>query len=524
MKKLFTCLLLTVLLLGCTTPLATPQPESTTQAVSTAWWRDAVFYEIFIRSFYDSNGDGIGDLNGVTQKLDYIERLGVTAIWLMPIHPSPSYHGYDVTDYYSVNPEYGTLEDFKNLLAEAHKRNIKVIIDLILNHTSDQHPFFVDANSWMDASHRDWYVWSDESGDRWHKGNTGYYYGYFSEAMPDLNYLNPAVTSEMFNVTRYWLKDVGVDGFRLDAAKHLIEEGGKLENTSATHEWLKDFYMFYKTEAQDAYTVGEVYGAGAFIATTYEGQFDQVFNFELASGIINSVNGGSNSGINSAWAFTLQDMTDGDYAIFLTNHDQNRALSVFNGNKDKAKLAAVLLLTSPGTPFIYYGEEIGMQGKKPDEDIRLPMQWDNSANAGFTVGIPWRAPNADFSQINVAAQESDPTSLLNFYRTLIKLRSGHPSLRAGSISVLETGNAGVFAFLRHDANETIIVLVNLKDSPISDYALTMKEEILPRGEFKVASLLDSTQAQNVTIRGGTFSGYKPLAELQPYQKFIFQLK
>ena len=533
MKKFFTWLVLTSILLGCaspSSPLSDPQPDSpqrtdsAAETRSTEWWRDTVFYEIFVRSFYDTNGDGIGDFNGVTQKLDYIESLGANTIWLMPIHPSPSYHGYDVINYYSVNPDYGTMNDFKNLLVEAHKRDIRIIVDLILNHTSNLHPFFIDANSSLDSTHRDWYVWSNESGDRWHMGNDGYYYGYFWEGMPDLNYSNPDVTAEMLEVTRYWLEDIGVDGFRLDAAKHLIEEDGKLENTSATHEWFKDFYAFNKARNSDAYTVGEVYGAGAFIATTYEGQFDHVFNFEFASGIMNSVSGESNTGINSAWAFTLNDMTDGDYATFLTNHDQNRVMSVFNGSEEKARLAAVILMTSPGTPFIYYGEEIGMQGKKPDEDIRLPMQWSREEYAGFTTGIPWRAPHEEYAQVNVAAQENEPNSLLNLYRVLIKLRQEHPALRSGNISVLETGNTGVYAILRSDGSETILVLVNLKEMTISEYALSLEDSVLPNGRMIATSLLDSTQASSVTIHGGIFSEYKPLSELLPLQAYIIQLK
>ena len=181
-------------------------------------------------------------------------------------------------------------------------------------------------------------------------------------------------------MTGYWLEDIGIDGFRVDAAKHLIEEGDKLENTDATHEWFKGFYTFYKDTNPNTYTVGEIYGAGAFLATKYTEQLDHIFNFDVASGIVNSTNGELNTGINSAWTFTLKDIPNGDYATFLTNHDQNRVMSVLNGKVEKAKLAAVMLLTSPGTPFIYYGEEIGMQGKKPDEDIRLPMQWSADVN------------------------------------------------------------------------------------------------------------------------------------------------
>lgn len=534
MKKLLAFILLTCILIGCapaTQPAlqATPQPATAQTATpapeieSVRWWHDAVFYEIFVRSFNDSNGDGIGDFNGITQKLDYLQSLGINALWLMPIHPSPSYHGYDVLNYYAVNPDYGTIADFKNLLNEAHKRNIKIIIDFVLNHTSSQHPFFVDANSSPTSKYRDWYVWSDQPGDHWVQGNGGYYYALFCDCMPDLNYRNPEVTKQMFNVTKYWL-DIGVDGFRLDAAKHLIEEGKKIENTDSTHTWLKGFYTFYKSLNPNAYTVGEVYGAGAFLGTKYTQQLDHIFNFELASGIMNSVSGESNTGINSAWQFTMKDISNGEYATFLTNHDQNRVMSVLNGSQAKAKLAAVILLTSPGTPFIYYGEEIGLQGVKPDEDIRLPMQWSADKNAGFTTGTPWRAPNADYTQVNIAAQEKDPNSLLNLYRTLTKLRAAHPALRTGNLAVFETGNTGVYAALRSDAKENILILVNLKGTSISDYTLSLKENMLPNGMLTPESLIDSTHANSVTINNGIFKDYKPLAELPPYQAYIFELK
>jgi len=535
MKKLITLFLLTAILIGCA-PSVTSAPRTTpsldpiqvadhaAETDPAGWWRDAVFYEIFVRSFKDSDGDGIGDFNGITEKLEYLQELGVNAIWLMPIHPSPSYHGYDVLNYYDVNPEYGTLDDFRNLLNQAHQRDIRIIIDLVLNHTSSQHPLFVDANSDPNSSFRDWYVWADTPGNHWHEGNAGYYYGFFWEGMPDLNYRNPEVTDEMMKVTGFWLKDIGIDGFRIDAAKHLIEEGNRLENTDSTHEWLKAFYSSYKTKKSDAYAVGEIYGAGAFLATKYRGQLDHIFNFELASGIMNSVNGESNSGINSAWTFTLKDVSNGEYATFLTNHDQNRVMSVLNGNEDKAKLVAIMLLTSPGTPFIYYGEEIGMQGKKPDEDIRLPMQWSAETYAGFTTGNPWRALDTNYTQVNVAAQVDEPDSLLNLYRTLTKLRAEHPVLRTGSLTVLNTGNTGVYAILRANTDEYILVLINLKGIPVSEYGLSLTDKSLPNDTLSPLSLMDTTAFAPLELRNGTFTDYKPVSILAPYQAYIIQLK
>jgi len=503
-----------------------PPPEPTSEVVQLPWWRDAIFYEIFVRSFYDTDGNGIGDFNGITQKLDYLQELGINAIWLMPIHPSPSYHGYDVINYYAVNSEYGTMDDFKNLLTEAHKRGIRIVIDLVLNHTSSQHPFFVDANGSLDSKYRNWYVWSDTAiSSDWHQGNSGYYFGHFCDCMPDLNYRNPEVTAQMENMVRFWLKDVGVDGFRIDAAKHLIEEGDKIEDTQSTHDWFKGFYTFYKSIDSNAYTVGEVYGAGASVVKSYTGdQLDQIFNFEMSSGFVNSVNGGSNTGVNSAIKFALHDKPDFNFATFLTNHDQNRTMSVFNGNAGKAKAAATLLLTSPGTPFIYYGEEIGMQGKKPDEDIRLPMQWSADANAGFTAGTPWRTPASDYQQVNVAKQDEDSDSLLNHYRILAKLRQEYPAFSEGDISLVETGNSGVFAALRSSESEKILVVVNLKDTPISDYQLSLDKSLLPNGVITPQTLFGTADAMPITISYGKFSGYKPITELSPYQSYILQLE
>ncbi len=528
-------LLLMVFLVGCApapNPTPTTVPSATVTAVppqsSAPWWRKAVFYEVFVRSFYDTNGDGIGDFNGVTAKLDYLESLGVNALWLMPIYPSPSYHGYDVTNYYNVNPDYGTMDDFERLLAEAHKRGMHVIIDLVLNHTSSQHPFFIDAMKGPSSPYYNFYIWSDTNqGQYWHQvqGDPGrFYFGIFAGCMPDLNYRNPAVTAEMDKVTAFWLTDVGVDGFRLDAVKHLIEEGNQIQNTSSTHAWLKGFYQFYKAQNPNAYTVGEVGTADASLVKTYEGnQVDQAFNFELASDFVGSANTGTSSAANSGLTFATQTLPDGNYATFLTNHDQDRVMSTLGGDVNKAKLAAFLLLTSPGTPFIYYGEEIGMQGQKPDPDIRKPMQWDTSANAGFTTGTPWRAPN-DFSSVNVAAETSDPNSLLSTYRNLLTVRKANSALTFGQVTLLSTGNAGVYAALRSEANETLIVLSNLTGQPVSDYALSGSAESLQAGTFTVTPLFGAGQFSGITIgSGGQIAKYQPLPSLPPYGMYVVKI-
>lgn len=540
-KPLFVILLVS-LLAGCTTTTL-PMPDSaqtivpTKETINVPWWKTAVFYEIFVRSFNDSNGDGIGDFNGIIQKLDYLndgnpytdDDLGITAIWLMPINPSPSYHGYDVVNYYNVNPEYGTMNDFKKLLEEAHKRGIKIIIDLVLNHTSSAHPFFASSSTAETWPYHDWYVWSAENGgDHWHYSGTGpnsmYFYGYFSPQMPDLNYTNPNVTEQMEKVTAFWLKDIGVDGFRIDAAKHLIEDGKKLENTQATHDWFKGFYTFYKAINEEAYVVGEVSGSDARIAETYDDdQMDMIFNFEVASGFVNSANGGAISGVGSAISFIQKDNPDWNFATFLTNHDQNRVMSTLSGNVDKAKVAAALLLTAPGTPFIYYGEEIGMEGIKPDENIRRPMQWTSGTHAGFSTGTPWEELGPNYPLFNVESEQNEPGTLLNWYKELIQLRQANPILSIGDYVVVKSDNRGIYAALRELNGKTILIVINLSKAPISEYVLSWEGSKLIDGKYNISSLLELQNGAPVTITAGSTADYKPIAEIGEFQTLIFEL-
>ena len=525
MKKLPLFFLILLNLTACTFI----QPDTG----STTWWEDAVFYEIFVRSFNDSDCDGIGDFNGITEKLDYLQELGVNALWLMPIYPSPSYHGYDVTDYYTVNPEYGTLEDFQTLVDEAHQRDIRIIIDMVLNHTSNQHPWFIDAETNPGSPYRDWYIWSEEDpgyqgplGAAWHPSSSGYYYGVFWSGMPDLNQANPEVTAEMKEISKFWLNEIGVDGFRVDAAKHLIEEGQNQENTASTHAWLQDYYSFYKAENPAAYTVGEIYGAGAAFALTYTGdQFDQVFNFEMGYGFINSANNGSNYAVNSAVTFSLKDMPAGNYATFLTNHDQDRVMNVLGGDVNKAKLAASLLLTAQGTPFIYYGEEIGMQGRKPDEDIRRPMQWSGEANAGFACpeAAPWRPPHEDYSVVNVSAQQGDAASLLSHYQTLIEIRKAHPALRTGAATLVDTSQKEIYAILRTTDKEKILVVINLSAAPVNTYTLSADASPLEAGTYSFNGVLGSLAGGLEADAQGGFT-LTVEEEISPYQTLILILE
>lgn len=524
-------------------PTATILPATIDLSPETLpWWNDTTFYEIFVRSFYDSNGDGVGDFNGLTQKLDYLNNgdpkskvsLGVAGIWLMPIFPSASYHGYDVTDYRTVNPDYGTMDDFKRFLSEAHKRGIKVIIDLVLNHTSSQNSWFLSAQIGPGSSYRDFYIWSEQdpgwkgpNGETvWHKSARGdYYYGYFGSNMPDLNYRNPAVTAEMNKVVQFWLKEVGVDGFRLDAAKYLIEDGKDIQNTQATHDWYQQFRAFYKSLNPNAVTVGEVWDPTKINAAYAQGnQLDLTFDFDLANVWVI----GASSKDARPPAFQLKrDLPlyqPGQFATFLTNHDQPRVMSQVNGDVNKARVAAGLLLTSPGVPFIYYGEEIGMTGQKPDPQIRTPMQWAAGAQAGFTTGTPWELANPDVDKINVSTEDADPNSLLNFYRALSQLRREHSALRSSHAYSVETSNSGVYAVLRAAPAEAILVIINMASDPVSDCQFNLGQGPL-KGTFSPTLLLGAGSVSGLSANPtGGFDRYQPLHLLPPYSVTLLSLK
>ncbi|MEM7111425.1 MAG: alpha-amylase family glycosyl hydrolase [Chloroflexota bacterium] len=503
------------------------------------WWNDRVFYEVFVRSFYDSDGDGIGDLTGLIERLDYLndgdpnttDDLGVGGIWLMPINVSPSYHGYDVVDYFNVDPDYGTNEDLMRLLEEAHKRDIKVIIDLVLNHTSTRHPWFQDANSAPDAEFRDFYIFEESApGFRspwgsqvWHRGDDGFYYGIFWEGMPDLDYTNDEVTAEMQEVIRFWLEDIGVDGFRLDAIKHLIEDGEIQENTPETHAWFEEFHDFYTEINPDAFTVGEAWTDTAKVVEYIGDEVDIAFEFDHAGAILQSARRESALFVEGSQKQIIQAYPPGQYATFITNHDQERIMSVLLGNVGQAKTAASLLLTGPGVPFIYYGEEVGQSGRKPDENIRTPMQWADEPGAGFTTADrAWRSPQGNYDDFNVAEQTAVPDSLLSHYRSLVHVRNGSIAMRQGTWEPFNASIPNVYTFLRRSADQTLLVIMNLSGDPIDNYGLCINEGPLVEGA--VVDLLGAEVAQPTLNGTGGFEAYKPVAELAPYTTYVLELR
>jgi len=501
---------------------------------STHWWNDAVFYEVFVRSFYDTNGDGQGDFAGLTAKLDYLNDgnpattsdLGVTALWLMPMMESPSYHGYDVTNYKAVEPDYGTMAGFETFLAAAHARGIKVIIDLVLNHTSSQHPWFQQSAASASSSYRDWYRWSATSpGTGWYLRNGSYYYGYFWSEMPDLNWRSAGLKAAMWDATRFWLQK-GVDGYRLDAVKYLVENGTTIENTPETLGILEEFHDEVRAASPNAFTIGEAWTSTPQVAPyVVNDRLDACFEFDLATAIINGLNSGSATALRTQLALVDNTYPKLQYGTFLTNHDQNRVMGLLGGNMARMRQAAALYLTMPGVPFIYYGEEVGMLGTGADEDKRKPMQWTAGTNAGFTTGNPWRAVNSNYGQFNVATMAADPTSLLAHYKKLIALRTTQPVLRKGYMLPLTTPNTSVLSYARVFGTEAAVVVANLGSSSVSSPALTLGVSSLPAGIYQATDLYSGQAAGQVTLnaQGGVSAWTPALGALAANQTWVLHL-
>ncbi len=511
------------------------------------WWRSAVFYEVFVRSFSDSTsgplaGDGVGDLRGLLERLDHLndgdprggDDLGVTALWLMPVTESPSYHGYDVVDYRRIDPEYGTNEEFRRLVAEAHRRGVRVVVDLVLNHTSSDHPWFRDA--WRpDSRWHDWYIWSREpqtvrgpwgqevwhATPWWQRGWRRFlaygYYGIFWSGMPDLNHRNPEVVAESREISRFWLEEMGADGFRLDAIRHLIEDLPVQEDTPETHEWLRGYQEFVHHVRPDALTVGEVWADTETVASYGPDELDLTFQFELAEAILEAARWGRSDALTRAVERLDSAFPGGRYATFLTNHDQVRTRTVLGGSFERSRMAASLLLTLPGTPFLYYGEEIGVQGAKPDPELRKPLPWTGGPKGGFTLGRPWQELDAEAATVNVAAQDRDPESLLHHYRRLIALRNEHPALRVGDLELVPTGHDRVVAWWRRTTEpaEALLVLVNLGDDAVNDYHLDPSGLPEPMPDEAPVDLLAGRPT-----RAPTAADPRPVAQLAARRAYV----
>ncbi|MDW4333194.1 alpha-glucosidase [Staphylococcus saprophyticus] len=523
------------------------------------WWKEAVAYQVYPRSFNDSNNDGIGDLPGVIEKLDYLKDLGIDVIWLSPMYKSPNDdNGYDISDYKDIMDEFGTMHDFNQLLEGAHKRGMKLILDLVVNHTSDEHPWFIESKSSKDNPKRDWYIWKKPKSDgsepnNWESifnGSTWefdeqtqeYYFHLFSKKQPDLNWDNPAVRNEIFDMMNWWFKK-GIDGFRVDAITHIKKsfEAGDLSvpegktyapafdvdmNQPGIQTWLQE--MKDKSLSQyNIMTVGEANGVNPDNAEDWvgedKGKFNMIFQFEHL-GLWNTgdvkFDVKSYKTILNRWQKKLENV--GWNALFIENHDQPRRVSTWGDDKtywyESATSHAIVYFLQQGTPFIYQGQEIGMTNY-PFESIetfndvavvneynivkaqngdtsallekhkmenrdnsRTPMQWNQNKNAGFSDHQPWFPVNPNYQQINVAEQQDNPNSILNFYKAMIQLKKSDDVYTYGKFDLVDTNNEQVFAYTRTLDDKQILIVGNLTDQITSlnmpDYMSNHSNHIL----------------------------------------------
>lgn len=487
MRLLLLTLMIALIAAACASRLALP-PEAASNALDLGdiaatntnsplpanWQQQGVFMQIHVRTYADSNGDGFGDFRGLQEKLDYLQWLGVKGIWLLPITKSQDHdHGYAVTDYRSVEPDYGTLEDFKALVDAAHQRGIGIIIDYVLNHSAAQNPLFIDANAGIKPL-RDWYIWQRKQPywphwdgvNTWHPGRDGYYYGVFWDQMPDFNLNNQQVINYHASSLRYWL-NLGVDGFRLDAVGLLVEHGADKMFNQPENKTIVNALRRQLAVYDHRYIVCEA--PDTPIEAGADDYCGSAFYFKLNGNMLGSALRGK---ISTNLAERLADPLTNRMATFLTNHDSfagNRLAHQFKDNEGGYRMAAASLLLSPGIPFIYYGDEIGLGHSLPvkfrDDELRAPMSWTSDpTTAGFTSGKPLRPTADNIATYNVAAEQDDPSSLLNFYRTLIALRNQHPALHSGATTPLDTGNEGVLALRRSNGSEKLLILFNYASS------------------------------------------------------------
>ncbi len=528
------------------------------------WWQHAVFYEIYPRSFADTNNDGIGDLSGITAHLDHLKDLGIDAIWITPCFPSPQVDfGYDVSDYCSIAPEYGALEDFDRLQSEARKRDIRIILDYVINHTSDQHEWFRQSASSRNNPKRDWYVWRDGKGNRQPPNNwlalfggsawqydpktRQYYYHMFYPEQPDLNWRNPEVVTAMHDVLRFWFEK-GAAGFRLDAVDTMFEDPkmpdspirkgtdlfGNLDQDKSAQQLAPEMHEALRgvrrvADRYDAVLIGETWTSDIESLNVFYGKNnDEVqlpMNFMVA--MIDNLNAPQ-----FRKEIATANAAKGWPTYVLSNHDIVRSVDRFTpegADKDQvAKLLATLMLTLRGTPIMYYGEEIAMVNNDPRrvEDVldpigklrwpgfkgrdgeRTPMQWDDSHNAGFGGGKPWLRAHPDYKIHNVKMQKQDPDSVLNYYKKLISLRRNSPVLIKGKYIAINEEDANVLAYMREHLGKRILVALNM-----SSKIQTVSYDVGSTGK----TLISSTRSTptNVDLKE---------IRLEPYQSFIGEVE
>jgi len=528
----------------------------TTDAQGHPWYQHAVFYEIYPRSFLDSNGDGIGDLNGIASKLDYLKALGVDAIWIAPCFPSPQVDfGYDVSDYENIDKMYGTLADFDRLQKLGEEQGIKIILDLVVNHTSDQHPWFIDSRSSRTSDKRDWYIWRDGKGRnppnnwiswfggpawQWDSKTNQYYYHYFYVQQPDLNWRNPTVVDAMYGTSEWWYKR-GVAGFRLDAIDTLYEDPNLKDNPA-----LPGKNAFGDPNHEDKYNqkLPEVHTALKGLRAVAD-KYNAVLIGETWTENVAELEeyyGAGHDELQMPMDLMLTDLKfsapvfrdhikavegSGEWPVYvISNHDIVRSWNRYGDGKHNDQIAkdmAAMYLTLRGTPIMYYGEEIGMQNNDPKrrEDVkdpvgrrgwpkekgrdgeRTPMQWSNNLNAGFTTAVPWNAIPAAYSTYNVADELKDPKSILNWYKGLLALRHTDRALLDGDYVALNENDPNVLSYLRKSSTDAAIVVINMSAAP-QKVSFDLSPQGLRAGSVKTllttqASLKDNSSVQQLAL-------------------------
>ncbi|WP_066187348.1 glycoside hydrolase family 13 protein [Gracilibacillus timonensis] len=546
------------------------------------WWKEAVAYQIYPRSFMDGNGDGIGDIPGIIAKLDYLQDLGIDVVWISPIYESPNDdNGYDISDYQAIMGEFGTMKDFDRLLDEVHNRGMRLIMDLVINHTSDEHKWFVESRSAKDNPYRDYYIWrpgkSGKEPNNWESIFGGsaweydeqtneYYMHVFSRKQPDLNWENPEVRHELYDMVNWWL-DKGIDGFRVDAISHIKKTAGFPDmpnpkskkyvpsfdghmNQPGIGKFLGEFAE-QTINQYDIMTVGEANGVKLEEAEQWVGEdkgyFDMIFQFEHLDLWDISDKGGLDiktlKEVLTKWQKGLEGI--GWNALFLENHDQPRSVSTWGNDSNyrerSAKSLGLMYFFMQGTPFIYQGQELGMTNVQFDsindyndvaiknkyrqeqkegrshqaimadiwkggrDNSRTPMQWDASANAGFTTGSPWLKVNPNYTNINVEQQQEDPDSILHFYKKMIQLRQGNQQFVYGTYDLVDEKNPHVYAYTRNLVEHGALIVVNLFEE---EAKLEIPEEIVKKEPVLALANLDQTELTNTL-------------SLQPYQACVY---
>jgi maltose alpha-D-glucosyltransferase/alpha-amylase len=525
------------------------------------WYKDAVFYQISVRAFKDSNGDGHGDLHGLIEKLDYLQTLGVDCIWIMPIYPSPlNDDGYDIADYYAVDQTFGSLDDLKELIEAAHARKIRIVMDLVLNHTSSAHPWFQASRADRNSPFRDYYVWSDTdekykdariifidtepSNWTWDEVAGQYYWHRFYASQPDLNFDNPKVQEEMLNIARFWL-DLGIDGFRADAVPYLFErEDTNCENLEETHAFLKKLRSFMDQHYPDCILLCEANQYPEDVRQYFgDGdEFHMGFHFPIMPRIYMALKKGRYEDMAEIMRRTPSIPENCQWCTFLRNHDEltlemvtpeerdwmweqyapeprmkinrgirRRLAPLLDNDRRRIELANSLLFTMPGSPIIYYGDEIGMGDNidLPDRNgVRTPMQWDDSLNGGFTTGTPYSEfvkGSLGYSQVNVATQMKDPNSLFHSIQKMIAVRKKHAAFGGSSMEWIETDNPAVAVYIRQHNDDSMLIFNNLSSS------------------VETVKLPHEYQKTYLDLFAGQTSTFTESITLQPYSYLWLQL-